>query len=108
MKKILNIISYVITVCLFCAQYIFLFDLICIGKISKFNHIWTKVCRFDVLEEYLACMVNYDIVCIVLILPVLSLMLFRLIRVYRKQIWMIPIFGFLLFVLSIITYWGLV
>lgn len=108
MKKILNIISYVITVCLFCALYIFLFDLVCIGKISKFNHIWANSCQFDIDDAYLACMTNYDIVCIVLILPILSFMLFRLIRVCRKQIWMVPVFGFLLFVLSIITCWGLV
>lgn len=108
MKKISNIISYVITVCLFCALYIFLFDLACVGNISKFNHIWTNVCLGDVLDKYLACMVNYDIVCIVLILPVLSFMLFGLIRVYRKQIWLVPILGFLLLMLSIITCWGLV
>lgn len=108
MKKISNIIRYVITVCLFCALYIFLFDLVCVGNISKFNHIWTNVCPFDVWGEYLACMINYDIVCIVLILLILSFMLFWLVRVYRKQIWMVPIFGFLLFALSIITCWGLV
>ncbi len=106
MKKILNIISYVMTICLFCVLYIFLFDLVCIGKISKFNHIWANVCLLDVWDKYLACMVNYDIVCIVLILLILSFMLFWLIRV--KHIWMVPVFGFLLFVLSIITCWGLV
>lgn len=108
MKKISNIISYVITVCLFCALYIFLFDLACVGKISKFNHIWTNVCLFDVLDEYLACMINYDIVCIVLILLILSFMLFWLVRVYHKRILLVPLLGFLLFVLSIITCWGLV
>ncbi len=108
MKKISNRISYIITACLFCVLYIFLFDLVCIGKISKFNHIWANVCRFDVWDEYLDCMINYDIICIVLILPILSFMLFRLIRVYHKQIWLAPFLGFLLFVLSIITCWGLV
>lgn len=108
MKKILNRISYIIAVCLFCALYIFLFDLACVGKISKFNHIWANACQFDIDGAYLNCMTNYDIVCIVLILLILSFMLFWLVRVYRKQIWLVPILGFLLFLLSIITYWGFV
>lgn len=53
MKKISNIISYVITVCLFCALYICLFDLVCIGKISKFNHIWKNLCPFDIDGAYI-------------------------------------------------------
>lgn len=108
MKKISNITSYVIAVCLFCALYIFLFDLACIGKISKFNHMWANSCQFGIDDAYLACMTNYDIACIVLILPILSFMLFRLIRVYRRRMWSVPLFGFLLFCLSIIICWGLV
>ena len=41
MKKISHIVSCVIAICLFFALYVFLFDLACIGRISKFNHIWT-------------------------------------------------------------------
>lgn len=108
MRKILNRISYIITVSLFCALYIFLFDLACIGKISKFNHIWANACQFDIEGAYLTCMTNYDVSCIVLLLLILSFMLLRLIRVYNKRVLLVPICGFLLFVLSVITCWGLV
>lgn len=108
MQKISNIIISIIAVCLFCALYIFLFDLVCISKISKFNHIWVNVCRFDIDGTYLACMTNYDIACIVLLLPILFFMWVRLTNVYHKWILFVPLFGFVLFVLSIITYWGLV
>ena len=108
MKKILNRISYFFSVCLFCALDIFLFDLVCIGKISKFNHIWVNVCPFDVDGEYLICMINYDIVFIAFILPIAFFMLFWLVRIYSKQVLLVPFLGFLLFVLSIITYWGFV
>ena len=48
MKKISHIVSCVIAICLFFALYVFLFDLACIGRISKFNHIWTGGCPFDI------------------------------------------------------------
>lgn len=108
MKKILNIISYVITICLFYALYIFLFDLVCIGKISKFNHIWANTCPFDIVGAHLNCMINNDITCIVLLLLILAFISFRLARIYQERVLLAPILGFLLFVLSIITYWGLV
>lgn len=108
MKKILNLISYVMTICLFCALYIFLFDLVYVGKISKFNHIWANVCQFDIDGTHLNCMINNDITCIVLLLLILAFILFRLTRIYHKRVLLMPIFGFLLFVLSIITCWGLV
>ena len=68
MKKISHIVSCVIAICLFFALYVFLFDLACIGRISKFNHIWTGVCPFDIDGAYLNCMASYDIVSIVIIL----------------------------------------
>lgn len=104
MKKTLSIISYIFTICLFCALFICLFDLACIGKISKFNHLWAGLCSFD----NLACMMNYNLVCIAILLPILGFMLFYLIKKYHKQILFIPVAGFLLFILSIITCWGLV
>ena len=55
MKKISHIVSCVIAICLFFALYVFLFDLACIGRISKFNHIWTGVCPFDIDGAYLNC-----------------------------------------------------
>lgn len=108
MKKILTRISYFITVCLFCVLDIFLFDLVCVGKISKFNHIWVNACQFDVDGEYLACMINYDIACIVFILPISLFMLFWLMRIYGKWVWLVLFLGFLLFALSTITCWGFV
>lgn len=108
MKEILNRISYFITVYLFCALDIFLFDLVCISKISKFNHIWVNACPFDVDGKYLTCMINYDIACIVFILPILFFLLFWLMRIYSKWVWLAPFLGFLLFVLSTMTYWGFV
>lgn len=108
MKKISNITSYVVTVCLFCALYIFLFDLVCIGKISKFNHIWANSCQFDIDGVHLNCMINYDITCIVLLLLILAFISFRLARIYHERVLLAPILGFLLFVLSVITCWGMV
>lgn len=108
MKKILNLISYVLTICLFCGLYIFLFDLACIGKISKFNHIWANTCPFDIDGTHLNCMINSDMTCIVLLLLILAFISFRLARIYHERVLVAPILGFLLFVLSIITYWGLV
>ena len=108
MKKILNLISYVMTICLFCVLYIFLFDLACIGKISKFNHIWANTCPFDIDGTHLNCMINSDMTCIGLLLLILAFISFRLARIYHERVLVAPILGFLLFVLSIITYWGLV
>ncbi len=108
MKKISHIVSYVIAICLFFALYVFLFDLACIGRISKFNHIWTGGCPFDIDGAYLNCMASYDIVSIVIILCMLCLLLFYLFKTYRKWVLLIPICGFLLFSLSVITFWGLV
>ncbi len=108
MKKTLNITSYVATICLFCALYVFIFDIACIGRISKFNHIWANACQFDIDGTHLNCMINNDITCIVLLLPILAVMSFRLAKIYRERVLLAPILGFLLFVLSIITYWGLV
>ena len=108
MKKISHIVSCVIAICLFFALYVFLFDLACIGRISKFNHIWTGGCPFDIDGAYLNCMASYDIVSIVIILCMLCLLLFYLFKTYRKWVLLIPICGFLLFSLSVITFWGLV
>ena len=73
MKKISHIVSCVIAICLFFALYVFLFDLACIGRISKFNHIWTGRCPFDIDGAYLNCMASYDIVSIVIILCMLCI-----------------------------------
>lgn len=108
MKKISHIVSCVIAICLFFALCVFLFDLACIGRISKFNHIWTGGCPFDIDGAYLNCMASYDIVSIVIILCMLCLLLFYLFKTYRKWVLLIPICGFLLFSLSVITFWGLV
>lgn len=108
MKKISHIVSCFIAICLFFALYVFLFDLACIGRISKFNHIWTGVCPFNIDGAYLNCMANYDIMSIAIILPILCCLSYYITRFCRKRILLIPIAGFLLFVLSIITYWGLV
>ena len=66
MKKLLSKFWFVVTICLFCTLYMFLFDLLCIGRIAKFNHIWTGVCPFDIDGAYLNCMASYDIVSIVI------------------------------------------
>lgn len=108
MKKILNIISYVMTICLFCVLYIFLFDLVCIGKISKFNHIWQDICALDIDDSHLTCMVHYDIAFIIITLLMLCCILFFLKKKRLTDLLSIPLVGLLLFVLSVITFWGLV
>ena len=104
MKKLLSKFWFVVTICLFCTLYMFLFDLLCIGRIAKFNHIWFVQCPFDADGAHLNCMANYDIVSIVIILCVLCLLLFYLFKTYRKWVLLIPICGFLLFSLSVINW----
>ncbi len=108
MKKLSSKFWFVVAICLFCALYMFLFDLLCIGKIAKFNHIWFVQCLFDADGGHLNCMANYDIVCIGIILCALCVLFFYLFKTYRKWVLLIPICGFVLFVLSVITFWGLV
>ena len=107
MKKLSSKFWFVVAICLFCALYMFLFDLLCIGKIAKFNHIWFVQCLFAD-GGHLNCMANYDIVCIGIILCALCVLFFYLFKTYRKWVLLIPICGFVLFVLSVITFWGLV
>ena len=108
MKNKLNVANYILATCLFCAFYIFTFDLICVGKISKFNHIWLDCCAFAVGDEYLNCMINYDVVSLLIVLPILSITSYCLFKHYHKYALFSPLLGFILFVISIITYWGLV
>lgn len=108
MKQKIYPLLYTVAIFLSGLFYIFLCDLACIGRISKFNHIWTGVCPFDIDGAYLNCMASYDIVSIVIILCMLCLLLFYLFKTYRKWVLLIPICGFLLFSLSVITFWGLV
>ena len=108
MKNKLNIANYVLTVCLFCALYVFVFDLVCIDRISKFDHIWLNVCLFEVGNEYSNCMINYDIIAILTVLLILLVTSYYLFRHYHKYALLIPFFGFVLFILSVITCWGLI
>lgn len=108
MNKISHIISYVIAVCLFCALYVFVFDLACVGRISKFNHIWINLCPFDIDGGHVVCMAHHDIAYIVILLPIIIGMMVYLFRIYRKSVLLIPFLGFVLFILSIVTFWGLI
>lgn len=108
MKSTLNIVNYILTIFLFCALYVFLFDLLCIGRISKFNHIWLDTCMFAVGDECLNCMINYDIIAILTVLLILLVTSYYLFRHYHKYALLVPFFGFVLFILSVITCWGLI
>lgn len=108
MKNKLNITNYILTVCLFCAFYIFMFDLMCVGSISKFHHIWSNACLVDIGNAYLNCMINYDIISLLIISPILIITSYYLFGHYHKYALLVPFFGFVLFVLSVITCWGLV
>ena len=65
----------------------------------------SKEIRIEIHHEPITL---YDIVSIVIILCMLCLLLFYLFKTYRKWVLLIPICGFLLFSLSVITFWGLV
>jgi len=108
MKSTLNIVNYILTIFLFCALYVFLFDLLCIGRISKFNHIWLDTCMFAVGDECLNCMINYDRISLLIISPILIITSYYLFRHYHKYALLVPFFGFVLFILSVITCWGLI
>ena len=108
MKNKLNITNYILTVCLFCAFYVFMFDLLCIGKIAKFNHIWLNACLFEIGNEYKNCMINYDVMSLLIISPILVIASYYLFKQYHKYALFALFFGFILSVLSVITCWGLV
>lgn len=108
MKNKLNIVTYILTICLFCIFYAFLFDLVCIGRISKFNHIWLNYCMFAVGDEYINCMINYDVIALLLVVPILFTLSYYLFKHYHKYALLSPFFGLIFFLLSVITYWGLV
>lgn len=109
MKNKLNIANYILTVCLFCVFYIFIFDLVCAGRILKFNHIWLNACESAIGNEYLNCIITYDAISLLVILPALFITSYYLFKHYNKYVLLLcPVFGLVLFVLSVITCCGLV
>lgn len=108
MTKISYVFSYICTVILFCAFFMFLSDLAWFGRISKFEPIWDSVCPISFDNRYLVCMAGYDIVCIVIILLLLIYAMICLFRSYGWKIVAIPFLGFVLFLLACASFFGFV
>lgn len=108
MTKISHVFSYICTVILFGAFFMFLSDLAWFGRISKFEPIWDSVCPMSFDNRYLVCMAGYDIVCIVIILLLLIYAMICSFKFYSWKIIAIPFLGFVLFLLACASFFGFV
>jgi len=75
--------------------YFFLGDLAYFGRITKLEAIWWPACRHLVGHQVDVCMARYDLLCIYIILGLLMWLGYKLIPIYKKKIFFIPLWGLL-------------
>lgn len=75
--------------------YMFLNDLAWFGRIGKHEEIWWRACYHLSGNQHLVCMANYDILTIYVLLGLLIYLGYKLVPVYQKQVFLIPLWGIL-------------
>ncbi len=85
--------------------YFFLGDLAYFGRIAKLEAIWWSACRHLVGHQADVCMARYDLLCIYIILGLLMWLGYKLIPIYKKKIFFIPILGLLVYPICNMLYY---
>lgn len=75
--------------------YMFLNDLAWFGRIGKHEDIWWRACYHLSGNRQLVCMANYDILIIYALLGALMYLGYKLVPVYKKEVFLIPLWGIL-------------
>lgn len=83
--------------------YMFLNDLAWFGRIGKHEEIWWQVCHHLSGNQRLVCMANYDILVIYALLAVLIYLGYKLVPIYQRQVFLIPLWGMLAHIVCFIT-----
>lgn len=96
---------YYISVFLAGLFFFFLSDLAYFGRIAKHEAIWWNACLHLDGHQADVCMVHYDLLCIYIILGLLMCLGYKLIPVYKKKIFFIPILGLLVYPICNILYY---
>ena len=73
--------------------YFFLDDLACFGRIAKHEAIWWNMCIHLDGHKADVCMARYDLLCIYIILGLLMWLGYKLVPIYKKKIFFIPLLG---------------
>ena len=79
--------------------YLFLDDLAFFSRIGKHEEIWWTACRHLPGNQVLVCMARYDLLAIYITLGLLMYLGYKLVPIYQKRIFFIPILGILTFIL---------
>lgn len=84
---------YCNAVILWGALFVFLMDLLAMGRITKYDEVWWPFC-YDLSEKsrYL-CMANYDVVSIICVLAGLVFLTYKLVPVYKTRLLWMPLAG---------------
>ena len=75
--------------------YLFLNDLSWFGRIGKHEEIWWRACHHLSGNQHLVCMANYDVLAVYVLLGILMFLGYKLVPVYQRQVFLIPILGML-------------
>lgn len=75
--------------------YVFVYDTAYFDRTQSYKSIWTSACSHIISSnnQQMLCMARYDDLCLIILIFLLMLISYKLIPIYRKKVFFIPLLG---------------